>query len=145
MTASPPAAEQYAKNAKKSAAPGLPSEEEIARAINLAARAMQRQFAASGSEEEIEAAIWERLGPAFEAKDAEARENYQDALAYAEVAKQQRLWKEAAEAKLAQAVEAAFREGAKWSLTAGMHYRIEDMNAAASEYTERRSASADAR
>jgi hypothetical protein len=54
---------------------GLPSEETIARALNLAARAMQRQFDAGGSEEEIEAAIWQYLGPAFEAKERElARE-----------------------------------------------------------------------
>lgn len=59
MTASPPAA------------PGMPSEETIARALNLAARAMQRQFGANDTEEAIEAAIWQYLRPAFEAKDAE--------------------------------------------------------------------------
>lgn len=55
-TASPPAA------------PGMPSEA-IADALNHAARAMQRQFRSGGTEEEIEAAIWHHLGPAFEAKD----------------------------------------------------------------------------
>lgn len=42
--------------------PGI-TEEEIERAFNLAARAMQRRFSASGTEEDIEAALTEFLAP----------------------------------------------------------------------------------
>lgn len=44
---------------------------EIERAFNLAARAMQRRFSASGSEEDIEAALSEFFAPILAEKERE--------------------------------------------------------------------------
>ena len=94
MTASPPAAEQYAK---KSAAPGLPSEEEIRQIIDAALNS------AIPEPWEVSAHATQRIlsltRPAFEAMDAKA-----DRLA--ESVGRLSVQLDAAETKLAQAVEA---------------------------------------
>ena len=108
MTASPPTelSEHYAENASCSAAPGMPSEETIERALNLAARAMHRQFGANDTEEAIEAAIWQHLRPAFEAKNAEIEIEREVCKQRGIMIREEAARADALQAKLAQAVEA---------------------------------------
>jgi hypothetical protein len=97
MTASPPAAEQYAK---KSAAPGLPSEDEIYAALKpwtVTFRSEHRRRTAR--------AILSLIRPAFEAKELEIRKLCMQALADEGQYQENYEARLSAEAKLAQAVE----------------------------------------
>lgn len=86
----------------------VPTEEEIAMAIYMDRNGRgcvpwSRRDAAHKAPYLSDArAVLALFAPALAEKEREARENYQDALAYAEAAKKQRLWKEDAEAALAE-------------------------------------------